>query len=145
MTIARVAVTGKQTKSAIAAIGTPLTLLGAAGLILAAMLLPVVQSSDATTTGYTIRRHEQELSDINAHVYQLQAEVAQLGSMGRIASEATRLGMLPGGQSAVPVTVNYAPPAKVVLPRRFVPDDIPSPAPTSHTVIWSLLHPLSPR
>jgi hypothetical protein len=109
------------------------------------MFLPVVQSSDATTTGYAISHREQELSYLNAQIHQLEADAAGLGSTGRIRSEAARIGMTPAGKGAVTVKVNYAAPADVVLPRRYLPNPIAAPVPVQHGVIWEILHPLSPR
>ena len=145
MTLAHGHVAEQKKRSAVAAIGAPLALLFAGGLMLAAMFLPVVQSSDATTTGYTIRRHEQELADLNAHIHETQAVIAQLGSMARIQSEAKRLGMVPAPTNAISVSVNQLAPGDPVLPRRYVPAAIqPSPTP-HHGVIWGILHPLSPQ
>ncbi|HEY7294978.1 MAG TPA: hypothetical protein VH916_08035 [Dehalococcoidia bacterium] len=100
--------------------GVPLSLLVAGGLMLGAMFLPVLQNSDATSTGYQIERDQQRLDDLRAKTYTLQAQIAQLGSESRIQQEAARLGMVPVGR-AVDVTVNVPAPGGVFLPRGLQP------------------------
>ncbi len=100
--------------------GGPLALLGAGGLMLGAMFLPVLQNSDATSTGYQIEREQQQLDDLRAKTYALQAQVADLGSESRIRQEAARLGMVPAGR-AVAVAVNVPAPSGVFLPRGLQP------------------------
>jgi hypothetical protein len=100
--------------------GAPLALLGAGGLMLGAMFLPVLQNSDATSTSYQIEREQQQLDDLRAKTYALQAQIADLGSESRIRQEAARLGMVPAGR-AVDVTVNVPAPAGVFLPRGLQP------------------------
>ncbi len=100
--------------------GAPLALLGAGGLMLGAMFLPVLQNSDATSTGYQIEREQQQLDDLRAKTYALQAQVADLGAESRIRQEAARLGMVPAGR-AVAVVVNVPAPAGVFLPRGLQP------------------------
>ena len=100
--------------------GAPLTLLGAGGLMLGAMFLPVLQNSDATSTGYQIEREQQQLDDLRAKTYTLQAQIADLGSESRIRQEAARLGMLPAGR-AVDVAVTVPAPDGVLLPRSLQP------------------------
>src|SRR5438270_380518 len=109
-------------------IGGTVSLLAAAGLMLAAMLLPVVQSSDATQTGYAIQRDEQELADLSARTDALQAQVAQLGSMSRIRAEAARLGMTASAGQGVNVSVSIPAPAGVLLPRSYLPTPVTVPA-----------------
>lgn len=100
--------------------GAPLTLLVAGGLMLGAMFLPVLQNSDATSTGYRIEREQQQLDDLRAKTYALQAQIADLGSESRIRQEAARLGMLPAGRAA-DVTVSVPAPDGVFLPRSLQP------------------------
>ncbi len=138
-------VAAKQTRSMTDGLGTGLSVLGAVVLSVAAMFLPVVQSSDATTTGYAIRHHEQELADLNARTYNLQAEVAQLGSVARIQQGASRLGMVPASRSAASVAVTDPVPATVLLPRRYVPPLAAVPEPQQHGLVWEALHVLGLR
>ncbi len=109
--------------------GVPLSLLVAGGLMLGAMFLPVLQNSDATSTGYQIEHAQQQLDDLRARTYALQAQVADLGSESRVRQEAARLGMLPAGR-AVDVTVNVPAPAGVFLPHGL----LPTPAPAGATI-----------
>jgi hypothetical protein len=143
MALAHGPIQGKQGKTLFSSLGPPFSLLLAIGLIVAAMLLPVVQSSDATTTGYAILHHEQELADINAQIYNTQAEVAKLDSVARIHDEAARIGMVPGPKAAIAVTVNTPPTGAILLPRRYLPQQAAAvSAPLHHSVLWNVLHAL---
>ena len=68
MALVQGSIPGRQTRSLVAGLGAPLSLLLAIGLTVAAMLLPVVQSSDATTTGYSIQKRTQEAKQLLAQV-----------------------------------------------------------------------------
>jgi len=82
-------------------------------------LLQVIQTSDATSTAYTIRRLEQERLDWSAQVHSLEAEVASLTSLERVEREARdRLGMVPA-ENVLYVEVDVPPPQQQLLPRRF--------------------------
>jgi hypothetical protein len=105
------------------------------GLVVLAVLLPVVQNSDETTQGYRIRALEQQQSDLQAKIYAAEADVARLGTLSRINSEARgRLGMVPAGQG-VSVSINGPAPAFRPIPNRYVP---PPPAPAPPPVRQSL-------
>jgi len=89
---------------------------GAAALL---GLLQVIQTSDATSTGYTINRLEQERLDWSAQVHRLEAEVATLTSLERVEREARdRLGMVPA-ENVLYLEVDVPPPQQQLLPRRF--------------------------
>ena len=109
------------------------------GLVILAILLPVVQSSDETTQGYRIRALEQQQSDLEAKIYAAQADVARLGALSRIDSEARgRLGMAPAPH-AITVSVNVPIPAFRPIPNRYVPPPAtPAPAPV-HASLWERL------
>lgn len=145
MTVAQAPLAASETRSLLGGFRAALTLMAAIGLIFAAMLLPVVQSSDATTTGYAIRTHEQELADLNAKTYTIQAQIAQLDSIGRIQQEAARLGMVPAPPQAAAVSVNAATPGELLLPRRYLPQPVAIPEPPQHGLLWQALHVLSLR
>jgi len=82
-------------------------------------LLQVIQTSDATSTSYTIRRLEQERQDWSAQVHSLEAEVATLASLDRVEREAQgRLGMVPA-EKVLYLQVDVPPPQQQLLPRRF--------------------------
>jgi hypothetical protein len=98
-----------------------LGILAASGLVAGAALMPVVQTSNATTTGYENRRMEARKTDIQAAIYNAQTEIAQLGSLERIDKEARgRLGMVPADRSTI-VTVQEAAPEQRQVPARFLP------------------------
>ena len=121
--------------------------LAAAGLVTAAALLPVVQSSNATTAGYEIRQLERRKSDLQASIYNAQSEIAELGSLQRIDREARdRLGMVPATRTVM-VTVDEAPPAPWRVPARFAePQEEERPAARPAPTGWrALLARLSPR
>jgi len=82
-------------------------------------LLQVIQTSDATSTAYTIDRLEQERLDWSAQVHSLEAEVASLTSLDRVEREARdRLGMVPA-ENVLYLGVDVPPPQQQLLPRRF--------------------------
>ena len=81
--------------------------------------LQVIQTSDATSTGYAIRRLEQERLDWSAQVHGLEAEVATLTSLERVEREARgRLGMVPA-ENVLYLEVDAPPPRPELVPRRF--------------------------
>ena len=96
--------------------------LALAGVMVAgAALLPVVQSSKATTTGYEIRRLEGQKADLQAALYNAQTDIAELGSLARIDREAReRLGMVPPSRTIV-VNVAEPAPAERQVPARYLP------------------------
>jgi hypothetical protein len=91
----------------------------AAGFVAAAALLPVAQSSNATTTGHEIRQLEARRADLQASIYTTQAEIAALGSLERVDREAReRLGMIPAERIMyVPAS---RPPPVAAAPARFL-------------------------
>jgi cell division protein FtsL len=96
-----------------------LALLVAAIVIVAIGLLQIVQTSQATTTNFSIQRLEQEKLELQTSVSNLEAQVAALSSLSRIEREAKRLGLTtpaerrtvqvnvpwPGGEAMVPAGV----------------------------------------
>jgi cell division protein FtsL len=97
----------------------PRILAFAFGAVAVLGLLQVIQTSDATSTGYTIRRLEQERLDWSARVHRLEAEVATLASLERVEREARgRLGMAPA-ETALYLEVDVPPPSQQLVPRRF--------------------------
>src|SRR5437870_3724215 len=110
----------------IPAIGTVVASVMVAG----AALMPVVQSTIATTTGYETQKLEQRRNDLQAAIYQEQTEIAQLGSTDRIDGEAReRLGMVPATDGIV-VPVSRPPGPRSDVPARFLPlEEQAQPAP----------------
>jgi cell division protein FtsL len=112
-------------------------------LVSAAVLLPVVQSSDETAQGYRIRALEQQKADLEAQIYQTQAQLAQLGALSRIDVEArTRLGMVPV-QREIAITVPVPLPRSDALPSSFRPAT-QAPKPDATPTIWQRLRHLLP-
>lgn len=96
----------------------PGLLLAFAALSLLGLLL-VSQAGDATSTGYAIRRLEQERQDWDARVRQLESEVAALTALDRVEREARqRLGLVPA-QERVYLPVPVPPPEQQLVPRRY--------------------------
>jgi len=111
--------------------GFPAVTILAAGLVVAAALLPVAQSSNATSTGNQIRQLETRKADLQARIHLTQAEVAQIAAVERIEQRARAMGMVPADRwiyvdagEAAPVTGMPArylneeePPASVAVSR----------------------------
>lgn len=92
-----------------------LVVIGLAGL------LPLIQSSQVTSTSSDVRRLERARNDWQARLQELQAEVAFLGSLDRIEKEAReRLGMVPPSET-VYVVVDEPAPETQLVPLRFLP------------------------
>lgn len=134
-----------RSRGLVRALGAPLTLLLAATLSLAAMAMPVMQSSDAASTGYTIRQRQVQLADLTARDRGLQDDVAQLASASRIRQEAGRRGMVPAPHPALTVTLDAPHPATgATLPGGYLSQPAPAEpiavAPPKHGRLWGVLH-----
>ena len=116
--------TDKTQKSALPRVSTtslPLVLIAAAVVIGLAALLPLIQSSGATTTSGRLQNMEQARADWVARLQELQVEVATLGGLERIEQEAvTRLKMVPA-QETIYLKVDAPRPESRKLPSRFLP------------------------
>jgi hypothetical protein len=115
------------------------TLTGTIVLVVLAILLPVVQSSDEAAQGYRIRALQQQKSDLQAQIYKEQAEIAQLGALSRIDTEArSRLGMVQVTRT-VEVSVPVSVPEAHEIPNAYLPAQ--TFAATPHDSLWQrLLH-----
>ena len=99
----------------------PVILLIAAMVVGLAALLPLVQSSGATTVAGNIEALEQERSDWQARLHEQEVHVAQMGSLDRIEQEArNRLHMGPPAETHY-ITVDAPAPAPRRIPSRFLP------------------------
>ncbi len=99
----------------------PVILTIAAVIIGLAALLPLLQSSGATSIGGRVAELEQERDGWQARLEELQVDVATLGSLDRIDREArTRLKMQPPTDPHY-IAVDAAPPQQEQLPGRFLP------------------------
>ncbi len=86
-----------------------------------AALLPLIQSSSATTTAGEVRTLEIERNDMRARLRALELEVAQMGSLGRIEQEAAaRFGMGPAKQQHY-IAID----APALAPRK-IPEPLPA-------------------
>ena len=115
----------------------PALLIVAAVVIGLAALLPLVQSSDATSINGNIQKLEQEKADWQARLHEMELEVAGLGSLDRVEREATQRLHMKAPQSVQYITVDVPAPAEHKLPSRFMP---PPPKPQqSGSSIWHKL------
>ncbi len=99
----------------------PTLLIAAAMVIGLAALLPLVQSSDATSINGSIQKLEQEKSDWQARIHEIELGVANLGSLDRVEREATQRLHMNSPQSVAYITVDVPAPAEHKLPSRFLP------------------------
>jgi cell division protein FtsL len=99
----------------------PVVLIVAAMIVGFAAMLPLVQSSGATSRAGNIQQMQDEKNGMQARLRELEIEVAGLGSLARIENEAkTRLQMeLPGETHYI--AVDAAPPEDDKLPSRYLP------------------------
>lgn len=103
----------------------PVLLTVAAVAIGLAALLPLIQSSGATTTSAKMQRLEQELADWEARTHELEAEIATLSGLERIEKEAaSRFQMVPA-QETIYLTIDQPGPEPPKLPSRFLPQEQP--------------------
>jgi cell division protein FtsL len=99
----------------------PVALILAALVIGVAALLPLVQSSGATSIAGNIHLLEQQKTDAQARLRELEVEVAQLGSLNRIEQEAkARFKMGPPNEVHY-IRVDAPAPQEDRLPSRFLP------------------------
>ena len=101
----------------------PVILIMAALVVGVAALLPLVQTSLATSTGGNVSRLEQTREDWQARLHEQEVRVAELGSLDRIEREAkVRLKMV-APESVTYLRVDAPAPAQHKLPDRFLPDE----------------------
>lgn len=99
----------------------PVILILAALIVGIAALLPLVQTSLATSTGGNVSRLEQLREDWQARLHEQEVSVARLGSLDSIESAAkVRLKMV-APDSVTYLRVDAPPPAPHKLPSRYLP------------------------
>ena len=99
----------------------PVILIIAAMIVGLTAMLPLVQSSGATSTAGSIQRLQTDKAALQAKLRELETEVATLGSLSRIQQEASiRLQMEPPKDVRY-IRVDLPPPAERRLPSRFLP------------------------
>ncbi|HTE83994.1 MAG TPA: hypothetical protein VK821_04625 [Dehalococcoidia bacterium] len=98
-----------------------LALTATLALVVLAILLPVMQSSDETAQGYRINNLQHQRTDLQAQIYKTQSQIAQLGALTRIDGEArNRLGMVPVTHET-DIAVSVLMPAIRPLPNAYMP------------------------
>src|ERR1700730_5850125 len=121
-----------------------LALTSTLALVVLAILLPVMQSSDETSQGYRIRSLERQKTDLDAQIHRSQSQIAQLGSLARIDADArNRLGMVPITRE-VNLDIGVPLPRVHSLPNGYLPASTDNAAGTSIS-FWTRLVHLLPR
>jgi len=117
----------------------PVLLTLAALAIGVAALLPLIQSSSATSTAGEVRTLEAERTDWRARLRALELEVAQMGSLSRIEQEAAaRFGMGPAKQQHyIAIDALALEPRKI--PSRYLPEQT-DPASDSPSLIEDVIN-----
>ncbi len=99
----------------------PLVLTIALVTIGLAGLLPLLQSSQTTTTGHNIGELERQRNDWEARIHELEAEIASLAALDRIEREAHQRLDMRAPENTVYITVDVASPESQPVPDRFLP------------------------
>ena len=102
-------------------LGMPVVLTIALVAVGLAGLLPLLQSSQATTIGYNIRQLERRRNDWEARIHELEAEIASLAALDRIENEAGQRLNMQAPEQTVYLTVDVASPESQPIPDRFLP------------------------
>ena len=99
----------------------PVVLIAAAVVIGLAALLPLVQSSGATSIAGTVHLLELQKADAQARVRELEVAVARLGSLDRIEQEAKKRFQMGPPKEVHYLRVEAPAPQEHRLPSRFLP------------------------
>jgi hypothetical protein len=87
-------------------------------------MLPVIQSSSATSEGFQTQASQSDEARLTAQISLLQADVAQLTSLPRIQRRATELGLGPA-ENPIYVKVDEPGPAPAKIPSEYLPAPVP--------------------
>ncbi len=108
--------------------GLSLPKLGVSGWVIAGALIvsasamaPVVQNSLMTTQGRNLEALEGQQNALQVEMRQLEAEIARLISVDRIARRALEIGLVPGA-NAIFVSIGEAGPAPPKIPAEHLPE-----------------------
>jgi hypothetical protein len=93
---------------------------GAVALTGFAALLPVVQNSTATSTGFDIQASQREQIELQGQIGVLETDVANLTSLTRIDPRATEIGLAPVSDP-IYVSVKEPGPEPAKLPAEYLP------------------------
>jgi cell division protein FtsL len=111
-------------------------LVGVASVAIVVALLQVNQFSRATSTGYALDALREQRAAKQAQNHELEAQVAELSSLGRVSWDArTKLGLVPA-QKRVYITVNQQVPDRQTLPTRYRLDAVPTAAAAKAATPW---------
>jgi hypothetical protein len=100
--------------------------LAALMLIGASAMLPVIQTSSATTTGHGIQVLESQRAELRSEIAVLEADIAGMRSMDRIEQRARELGLHPANDPYY-VEIETPGPYRARVPAQYQPDPIPQP------------------
>jgi cell division protein FtsL len=100
----------------------PVLLTLAALAIGVAALLPLIQSSSATSTAGEVRTLEVERNDMRARLRALELEVAQMGSLSRIEQEAAVRFEMGAAKQQHYIAVDAPAPEPRRIPSRYLPE-----------------------
>jgi len=103
--------------------GLPSVITVAALVVGLAALLPLVLSSGATTTAGNVQMLQQQKTEWQARVRELELEVAGLGSLDRIEQEAIRRWKMAPPAEVHYITIDAPPPEAPKLPSRYLPPE----------------------
>jgi hypothetical protein len=106
--------------------------LGALALLGVSAMLPVLQNSAATSSGFKTQELRAEQAKLNGDIRTTEAEVAQLTSLTRIERRAGEIGLGPG-TNPIFVNVDQPGPAPAKIPSEYLPAPTPS---TSEPEPW---------
>lgn len=101
--------------------GLPLILTVAIIVVGIAALLPLIQSSGATTTNGHIGQLEREQTDWQARVQEAEAQLAYLSSLNRVEQEAKKRFDMRPPEQVIYIAVPLPGPQQETLPARFLP------------------------
>lgn len=110
--------------------GLPLPRLGVSGWVIAGAIIvsagalaPVIQNSIMTTQGRTIEVLQHEQKALHVEMRQLEAEIARLTSIERVARRAGEIGLVPNAQ-AIYVTIGETGPEPPKIPAEHLPESL---------------------
>ena len=99
--------------------------LAAIGILGLSAMLPVLQNSAATSSGFRTQESQGEIDRMNGDIRLLESDVAGLTSLARIQQRATEIGLAPG-LNPFYVTIDQPGPAPAKLPSEFLPAPTPT-------------------
>lgn len=114
----------------------PVVLIVAAMIVGVAALLPLVQSSESTSTAGDIRALERERTKWQIQLQELEVEIARMGSLDWIEKQAQFRFKMGLPENTVYVPVDAAPPEPRKIPSRYLPEERPAEEPEDTSSTW---------